>query len=542
MTSTSSDLPRQGEVEAALSADPATAAGQTRRRTAAMAAVARLDQCVSEAPAANSRAARLGLLSGLLDGDGLTALGLAWLDHEGTVSALLGRLGAVDGLAVHAVRIEQQIRRTGREIRAADRRAASTRAEARSVQQGEEAGPEQRVLDALSRRALLERGEVVGYGGPRRSLRNCALILSMDSRWRRRLRWNEFTTTIELDGVAIEDHQLSSAIVWLDRCYGLEWSADVMGRALEMAARTRAYHPVREYLSALAWDGTARISSLLPTYFGVEPSPDTKLIEHLGRCFAISCVARVFSPGSKVDTTLILHGPQGVMKSTAFRILAVKPEWFSDTIIDIRNKDALMALPGIWIYELAELDSIRRADVTTLRAFLSSQADRLRWSYARFFTRLDRQTVFVGTANELQFLVDPSGNRRMWPVTVGRIDLDALRRDRDQLWAEAVEAYRAGEHWWLDRAESEEMSDHSQQYEHEDPWSTPLREWIRSRTSAFMISQALEDGLDIEPGKQSRADAMRAAAVVSALGWKRRREQRAGVRVWLWCRPESRYE
>ena len=210
-----------------------------------------------------------------------------------------------------------------------------------------------------------------------------------------------------------------------------------------------AMHPVRDYLTALVWDGISRLDSWLITYLDAE---DTPLIRAIGSRWMISAVARIMQPGAKVDHMLILEGPQGGKKSSALKTLA-GAEWFTDELAEIGSKDAAQQMRGIWIIEIAELDAISRAEVSRIKAFLTRTTDRYRPPYERYVVEVPRQCVFAGSVNPETYLRDETGNRRFWPVRCGSIDIDALRHDRDQLWAEAVARYRQGAIWWLDEPE-----------------------------------------------------------------------------------------
>ena len=161
-------------------------------------------------------------------------------------------------------------------------------------------------------------------------------------------------------------------------------------------------------------------------------------------------MARVFRPGCKADCTLILEEAQGTLKSTACAVLALSPEWFADGIADLGSKDSAQDLRGKWIVEIAELSAMTRAAVERVKAFISRQVDHYRPSYGRRSQDFPRQTVFIGSTNSDEYLADETGNRRFWPVRIGRIDIPALQRDVEQIWAEAVVAFKAGEQWWLD--------------------------------------------------------------------------------------------
>ena len=211
------------------------------------------------------------------------------------------------------------------------------------------------------------------------------------------------------------------------------------------------------------------------TYLGAE---DTPLNRAFGSRWMISAVARIMQPGAKVDHMLILEGPQGAKKSSALKVLA-GAEWFTDELAEIGSKDAAQQMRGIWIIEIAELDAIGRAEVSRIKAFLTRTTDRYRPPYERYVVEVPRQCVFAGSVNPDTYLRDETGNRRFWPVRCGRIDLDALRRDRDQLWAEAVARYREGAIWWLDEPEliAEVKAEQDQRY-HADAWDSRIDRWL----------------------------------------------------------------
>jgi putative DNA primase/helicase len=245
-----------------------------------------------------------------------------------------------------------------------------------------------------------------------------------------------------------------------------------------------------------------------------------------------------------VDTTLILAGPQGYYKSTFFRVLA-GDHAFCDTPIDMRNKDAYLALRGAWLYEMAELSSMRPRDAETVKAFLAAQEDHYRPPYGREMVDAPRQVVFVGTTNEVGFLNDPTGARRFWPVAVTRpIRVQDVRAERDQLWAEAVAAFRQGESWWLGEEGDAELREVHQDYESEDPWEVMIREWIEglAPTIDVTIAGILTVALKIEPGQQNRAHEMRCSGLLTRMGFKRRRIRIEGKRTWIYDRPDSRQQ
>jgi putative DNA primase/helicase len=202
------------------------------------------------------------------------------------------------------------------------------------------------------------------------------------------------------------------------------------------------------------------------TYFGAS---DTIYSREVGLRFMISAVARVMSPGCKADHVLILEGPQGSQKSTAACILAGE-RWFTDELSELGSKDAALQLRGRWIIEMAELDALRKSEATRIKAFLSRRTDRFRPPSGRAVATIPRQCVFIGTTNSDGYLKDESGGRRFWPIRCGRISVDAIGNDRDQLWAEAIHHYRSDTPWWMNDEVSRLAAEEQQERYVGDPW------------------------------------------------------------------------
>jgi hypothetical protein len=228
----------------------------------------------------------------------------------------------------------------------------------------------------------------------------------------------------------------------------LEWGFDpgkqLMEDALRLECLDHTFDPVREYLDELKWDGVPRIDRWLTRYCGAE---DTSLNWAFGRKWLIAGVRRVREPGCKFDTMLVFEGYQGQGKSTLLLLLAGGDENFSDAeIIGDGKKEQQEAVQGVWIYEIGELEGMTKHDVTSIKLFLSKTHDRARPAFGRARVDRARRCVFAGTTNDDKYLRDTTGNRRVWPVKAhGLIDLEGVRRDRDQLWAEAAAMEASGE-------------------------------------------------------------------------------------------------
>ena len=295
-------------------------------------------------------------------------------------------------------------------------------------------------------------------------LRACPVVASMP--WRSSQGWREWT---DVDDVALAE--------WL-QLRGLNARPATCAAAVQHFASMRLIHPLRDHLDGRAWDGERRLESWLTTYLGVAKNDYSQAV---GRAWLISAVARVFKPGCKADHALILEGPQGAFKSTACSIIAMSPDWFADEIADLGSKDSAQDLRGKWIIEIGELSAMRRSEVERVKAFISRSSDHYRPSYGRRSQDFARQCVFIGTTNADAYLADETGGRRFWPVKVGKIDTDALRRDIGQLWAEAVAAFKAGEAWHLPR--EIEMQAREQQADRRitDPWEDAIIGWAEAQ-------------------------------------------------------------
>jgi predicted P-loop ATPase len=313
---------------------------------------------------------------------------------------------------------------------------------------------------------------------------------------------------------------------------------DTVHRAVDMRAHEGRYHPVRNHLNSLHWDGQARVGTWLSKYLG---AASTEYANTIGQMFLVAAVARIFQPGVKVDYMLILESSQGELKSAVCKVLA--GEWFSDQLPDLATagKDVSQHLRGKWIIEVNEMDAMSRAEITQLKAFITRETERYRPSYGRKEVVEPRQCVFIGTTNKTIYLRDETGNRRYWPIKTGAIDIDALKQDRDQLFAEAVRLFQNGAQWWPDKAfEAKHIAPEQEARFEADPWEDPVASYLDSLIAPsglfapkVLISQVGKDALGFSSDARiGTADARRIAAILQREGWKRGPRQSDG-RWWV---------
>ena len=296
-------------------------------------------------------------------------------------------------------------------------------------------------------------------------------------------------------------------------------SGETIHRAVNTVAERHQFHPIRDYFDAIEWDGTERINYWLSDYLG---AANNQYTQSIGRKFLIAAMARAYRPGCKVDTMLVLEGPQGFRKSETVNVLG--HPWVSESLPDVGTKDAMQQLHGAWIIEIAELSAVRHKEVETVKSFISRRVDRFRPPYQRRPDDFPRQCVFIGTTNENQYLLDTTGNRRFWPVEVTDVDTDALAAARDQLMAEALHCYRQGEPWhFTDDDEIRRARQEQELRRVRHPWEdaiAPILERIElaQENPSVTAKQLLED-LDIPISKQTSWDSRRVAEIVRAQGW-----------------------
>lgn len=322
---------------------------------------------------------------------------------------------------------------------------------------------------------------------------------------------------------SVSDVDSVRAAQWVERHYEIAVPSRQVADAVESSGKRRAFDPLRSYLRGLAWDGVPRIATWLADFFGVDPSAYT---QEVGRRWLVAAVARGLcesSAGVQADNVLVFEGPQGARKSSGLRALG--GGFFSDEVPDLTTKDAAISLAGVWIVELSELESLRKADLTKIKAWLTRRVDRFRPPYGRTTVERPRRCVFAATTNDSHYLRDPTGNRRFWPVRCGAVDVAGLQSARDQLWAEAVEQYKAGAVWWVDNATLLADAQAAQGERCDvDPWEEPISEYVEGRR--WVTSAEILTAIEVDTGRADKSHTRRLTEVLRRLGFTERERVR----------------
>ena len=327
-------------------------------------------------------------------------------------------------------------------------------------------------------------------GAIAQTIENVVLILRTDPKLKNCLAFNEMEHNIvtlrSLPWRTVKgasqwvDSDDAALRYYLEKVYGLT-GKDRIFDAVNVVAMKCSFHPVRDYLDGCTWDGVPRVETLLIDYFGAEDNVYTRTVT---RKTLVAAVTRIYHPGCKFDNMLTLRGAQGIGKSAFFGKLG--GPWFSDTFTTMQGKESYEQVQGVWIVEIGELAGMKKAEVETIKLYISKQVDRFRPAYGRRLQAFPRQCVFVGSTNETQFLRDTTGNRRFWVVDTPNepakdmweeLTDDAVR----QIWAEAVEYYKKGEKLYLPRDIEKMAREVQRAFEEENPKAGLVAEYLDRR-------------------------------------------------------------
>jgi hypothetical protein len=319
----------------------------------------------------------------------------------------------------------------------------------------------------------------------------------------------------------LSDHACLMLRVLIKARFGFDPGKEKMHDAAMQLCLQHQYDPVRDYLDSLKWEGTRRLDSWMTTYLGAAQSDLNRAI---GRLALVAAVRRVRQPGCKFDQIIVLEGKEGTNKSTAIEILAGKENFSDQTIIGLDDRQQQESVAGVWLYEIADLAGMSKADVDKTKAFASRTSDRSRPAYGRHRVDQPRRCVFFATTNNDTYLKSQTGNRRFWPVQTSKIDIAALRADRDQLWAEAahIEATEVPlvlpENLWTTAGiEQERRRDH-------DPWDDILENvtgTIADGVERVLTTELLRVHLGLQSDKLTDTATKRLAHVMARLGWQK---------------------
>jgi len=384
------------------------------------------------------------------------------------------------------------------------------------------------------------------------------------------VRFNEVTKFVEISGPRFSkvglNHLSVAAMNWFQVEWGMRFTSSQIQEQINLVADANRYDPVKEYLESLVWDGTPRIDTWLIDYCAAKTTDEdggdiTEYVRMVGSRFLISAVARGLCPGEKVDTMLIFEGGQSLKKSTAAGVLG--GTWFADSAIDVRTKDGMISAGSSWIIEMAELTSLRKSDVDSIKQFLSKLSDKFRPPYGRGDEVFPRRCVFIGTVNpdeSGQYLNDPTGARRFWPVACkGLIDVIGLKKARDQLWAESVVRYRsfcaqraAGvdpdiipERWWFAYSERSlpDAQGKARTMDSTSHYIAAITAWwgtLQSKPEFVTVHKVAKEALGLQSVDQiTHSSEIKIGKALTALNFTSARRWLGGERVTIYNAPKA---
>jgi predicted P-loop ATPase len=376
-----------------------------------------------------------------------------------------------------------------------------------------------------------------GKTGPKKTISNLMLFLKNLPELGNTIRWNELAQRAEWNGRPIEDSDLVDIRLILEQ-HDFEAAKDDVLPAVLRHAKENAFHPIRDYLSSLKWDGLKRLDRWMTLCLG---APDSPFVRMAARKTLIAAVARAFKPGCKVDTVLVLEGPQGIKKSTAIATLFGEGYTAESVNLFDQHNKMVMAMMGAWCVELAEFVALLNRDKNVVKGLLSMRSDRVVLPYAKIASDHPRQCVFFGTINpgDSGYLTDTTGNRRYWPVEVTKADIELIEDRRDQIWAEAAKAYFAGEGWWIeDDDEALQAEQAAEVREEYDIWVELVADKLAGRQT-MTTSEALS-AIGVPFERMDRKAELRAAKCLRRIGFERVTPKEKVAGVWKTVRRWER--
>lgn len=369
---------------------------------------------------------------------------------------------------------------------------------------------------------------------PKKTLNNVVNYFLTDPRLKKLFKYNIFSHGIEytrtpewnnkiMPGRAPDDNDIIQLKYYLSSAHKFDIETAKVLEAVIKVSLDNQYHPIKEYLENLNWDHTKRLDTWLIDYAGVEDNEYTRAVS---RKIIVAAITRIYFPGYKFDYMPILEGQQGIGKSRM--IAALGGKWYSDVNIFInRDHDTIDAMRGKWIIEVAELAFFRRVEIEGAKAFLSRQTDRVRLVYERLTRDFPRQCVFLGTINpdDEGYLRDGTGNRRFWPVLCTKADVDGLARVRDQLFAEALEAFGCGgfKELYLDDKINLIAKAHQLERETKEIWADVIQKWLDNPETLlqenYTFLDILTNAIKMDPARITAQDRRRVGVAMRELGF-----------------------
>lgn len=364
-------------------------------------------------------------------------------------------------------------------------------------------------------------------GKPILDIRNVVLILERSEEFKSFVWYDDFHKNIFTSKGAWDESDTLQLTFKLQKVYGMSrLSDDIVRKAIVIYAQNNQRNEPRDWMESLRWDGVERLHQFFSDYLGAEKSAYSSAV---GVNLFTALAARIYKPGCKFDCMIILEGTQGSFKTQAVNLIG--GPWYAEATTSVMDKDFMLGAQGKLIMELAELDSLRNAENTKIKSIMSRREDVFRVPYGRYFQKFPRTCVFIATTNESTYLKDNTGARRFWPIKCGKIDLEAIKRDREQLFAEGVSYFKVGNPWWL--MPEEETLKIQEARRQDDEWEDIIEDYLIGKDDTRI--KDIADHLGIPNAKLDKLIQRRIGAILRRIGWdKRNRRDIYGNQRKLW--------
>lgn len=352
------------------------------------------------------------------------------------------------------------------------------------------------------------------------------------------LSYDKFSNRLLVNGKFLDEAEIKRIYLEVDRKFEFLPKKELFWMVVEVEARENSFHPVEQYLNSLQWDGIDRLDTWLIDYCGAKNSV---YIRSVGKIMFVAAVRRIFQPGVKFDEMVVLESAtQGKSKSELFAVMAVNEEWFTDNLeLNMDTKRQIETIKGRWIIEVPELEGMRKYEVEKIKSLLSRQKDIARLAYDRNVSEYPRQCIIVGTTNREVYLRDSTGNRRFWPVSVEKIDIDAFKKDIHQLYAEAVCLEKQGFSIRLNKALWSDAAFEQEKRYVEDPFETIIADAIGDQNGKIR-ALTVWDIVELPKGHRNQSHNCRIGEAMTKLGFKRTKLRFGGPPEWCYVRGTKR--